>query len=296
LELYGFTQTQFRQSTQDWRSSLFPADREKAIAALEQSLRTGAFDVEFRIVRRDTGEVRWMHGCGKVFFESEMPARMVGINVDITSRKLAEERESLLVQELQHRTKNHFSVVQALAQLTLRGSETLDQARRSFLNRLQTLEKANRRLSESRANAVSLMEIVQDELGPYGDRVIIQGSDIQLDARDAQNFALALHELATNAAKYGSLLTTDGTVIVQWQAGIGTLKFSWRESGGPKVVPPKCTGFGTSLLAATLGAGSAEYAPTGFSYMVEVLLAPISPTILVATNGVDKPCAISART
>lgn len=93
LELYGIKREEFGDSTFDWRAALFPEDRERAIAALERSLQTGQFDVSFRVIRRDSGQVRWMHGAGRVFFEDGKPARMVGINVDITAQKEAEEQK-----------------------------------------------------------------------------------------------------------------------------------------------------------------------------------------------------------
>ncbi len=204
----------------------------------------------------------------------------LAIIIDITERRLAERREKLLAGELQHRTKNLFAVVHALAQRSLRGEQTLDEAREAFAGRIEALARAEQRLTNSAWKGTSLNEVVAAELEPFVGRVKIEGAELMLSPQAAQNFALALHELATNAAKYGALSVPGGTVSVAWAMGgdahRGELRFRWQERGGPSVAPPARSGFGTALLKATLGAGHIEYAAQGLSYEVDLPLAEIA--------------------
>ncbi len=129
----------------------------------------------------------------------------LAIVIDITERKHSAEREALLVRELQHRTKNLLAVVQALALRSLRGDCTLDEARETFVGRLGALARADQRLTDSAWKGTSLKEVVASELRPFAGRFKIEAADVVLSPQAAQNFALALHELATNASKHGAL-------------------------------------------------------------------------------------------
>jgi PAS domain S-box-containing protein len=204
------------------------------------------------------------------------------IVIDITDRRQAQKREELLVGELQHRTRNLFAVVQALAQRTLRGAPALDQAREAFAARLQALARADRRLTASPGGSASLRELVTSESEPFGDRITIEGADVMLSSQACQNFTLALHELATNAVKYGALSVPGGTVAIRWGVagddGGSVLRFSWTERGGPPVQVPARRGFGTALLDATLGADRIEYAAEGLIYEVAIPLERLAPS------------------
>lgn len=186
----------------------------------------------------------------------------------------------LLVAELQHRIKNLHAVVHALAYHSLKGDLPLAEAREIFIGRLEALARADQRFINAAWTGTSLNDLVHSELKPYSGRVKIEGPDVTLDARGAQNFALALHELATNASKYGALYGSNGTVSIGWvvtaDANGGLLKFSWREHGGPPVTVPKKTGFGTSLVRATLGAGRFEYSAEGLTYEANIPYAMVA--------------------
>jgi two-component sensor histidine kinase len=198
---------------------------------------------------------------------------------DITERKRLRERERLLVGELKHRTKNLFAVVQALALRSLRGNRPIEEAREIFAGRLQALARADLRLSESAWQGTRLSDLVVAEVEPFGARVTVDGAEVELAPRAAQNFALALHELATNAAKYGALSQPGGTVSVGWtvqpDSRGGTLRFRWQERGGPPAVPPDRRGFGSTLIKATLGAGRFEFASEGLTYEADLSLAEL---------------------
>jgi two-component sensor histidine kinase len=165
---------------------------------------------------------------------------------------------TLLVAELQHRIKNVFAVI-------------------------------DQRLLDSAWKGTSLSDVVGSELEPFSDRIEVDGVDVILRPRAAQSFALALHELATNASKYGALSVPGGVVAVGWivsaDDGAGTLRFRWQERGGSLVSVPKRTGFGTSLLQAAVGEGRLEYAIEGLTYKADVPLAMIVAREPLASDG-----------
>jgi PAS domain S-box-containing protein len=203
--------------------------------------------------------------------------------LDITERKRAEEEqkraaeaEQILIRELQHRTNNLLAVIQGIAQKTLSGSGTLDQARKIFEGRLLALAGTYRRLTKSNWSGVSLSEIVHLTLEPFAARTEIDGPDLMLTAKNAQNFSLALHELATNALKHGALSGAGGNVSIVWMiasnGGGSVLKFRWQERGGPPVLGPGQRGFGTLLLESTFKAVNFDYAREGLTCEIDVPL------------------------
>jgi PAS domain S-box-containing protein len=203
--------------------------------------------------------------------------------LDITERKRAEEEqkraaeaEQILVRELQHRTNNLLAVVQSIAQKTLSGPGPLAEARRIFEGRLLALASTYRRLAKSNWSGISLNEIVRLTLEPFAARTEIAGPDLLLSAKNAQNFSLALHELATNALKHGALSSAGGNVSIGWtitsNGGGPVLKFRWQERGGPPVVAPGQRGFGTLLLESTFRTVNFDYAREGLTCEIDVPL------------------------
>src|SRR4029453_5404 len=161
---------------------------------------------------------------------------------DITERKAAQTRHDMLTGEIQHRTKNLFAVVRAVVSRSFAGKKTVDEAQTAVLSRLTSLPQTHLLLMEQEWRGSELAEIVDSEMKPYADRVLASGPSLVLSARAAQNFALAIHELATNAAKYGALSTAAGRVDISWSIaktnGSGQFTFRWQERGGPVVAPP----------------------------------------------------------
>jgi PAS domain S-box-containing protein len=175
----------------------------------------------------------------------------VNMLVDITSRKQSEERVMMLVGEVVHRANNLLAVVQATVRFT--HAETVQELKETIHGRIQALGHAHALLAQSRWSGAELTKIVEDELAPYRcgqqPRTRIGGPNLVLDPKAAQSMAMALHELTTNAAKYGALSTPGGKIEVEWRHGPnGRLVFRWTEAGGPTVKPPRRRGFGTSVI------------------------------------------------
>jgi PAS domain S-box-containing protein len=196
---------------------------------------------------------------------------------DYLERKRADELEATLAREIEHRSNNLLSVIQTIASRSLSGSYTLAEAKAAFEARLQALARSNRELTKSNWSGVNLSEIVRLELQPYAGRTVIDGIDVILNPQHAQNFSLMLHELATNAAKYGSLSNGSGKVGVSWtiareSSDNNKLAFRWQERGGPPVVVPTQHGFGTMLVKATFSDARIDYAVEGLSCEIEIPL------------------------
>jgi two-component sensor histidine kinase len=204
----------------------------------------------------------------------------LGSIIDISEQKRRAEAEKMLVRELQHRSNNLLSVIQAIAQKSLSGDRSLDDARTAFEARLLALARANRHLTKSNWEGVSLEEIVRSTLEAFAARIDSDGINVMLGAKDAQSLSLALHELWTNAVKHGALSSAQGRVRIKWNTiKSGTeiiLRLQWRERGGPTVVPPKRQGFGTTLLNAVFDRLHLEYAPEGLTGNFELQLQRIN--------------------
>jgi two-component sensor histidine kinase len=210
--------------------------------------------MEFRVPLPD-GSVRWILDQGKTFRDEEdRPAYMTGACVDITERKRAEASQHLLLEELNHRVKNTLAMVQSIASQTLRATPAAERFPEAFQSRLQALAQAHDLLTKGQWRGASLHEVAEVTLNPHttpGGRVKISGPPVALSPGIAVSLHLALHELATNAAKYGALSVEQGEVKLQW-AVTGdiqpALRIEWGESGGPAVVPPQRRGFGSRLI------------------------------------------------
>jgi PAS domain S-box-containing protein len=195
---------------------------------------------------------------------------------DYLERKRADEIKATLGREIQHRSNNLLSVIQTIATRSLSGSHTLAAAKEAFEARLQALARSNQQLTKSNWNGVNLSEIVRLELQPYAERTQVDGIDVMISPQHAQNFSMTLHELATNAAKYGALSNGSGTVGVSWTvrrlSNKNKLKFKWQEIGGPRVVAPTRHGFGTTLINATFPDARVDYAVEGLNCEIEIPL------------------------
>jgi len=195
-------------------------------------------------------------------------AVVVSLHAAIKKILAQEQQTKLLAKELQHRTSNLLTVIQSIVQRSLTGDISLVRGREILEARLQALARTHSQLTSSKMDAVSLDEIVRSELEAFSSRTKIKGDEIFLDCQRAQKFSLAVHELATNALKYGALSVPKGSVRIAWSVsnnGNGReLKFRWKEHGGPPVVVPTREGFGTTLLKAAFAKSRMDYAPDGF--------------------------------
>jgi two-component sensor histidine kinase/CheY-like chemotaxis protein len=208
------------------------------------------------------------------------------LRAEVHERKRAEERLTILVQELAHRVKNLLSVFQSITSRTLTGTRSVDEARDMLIGRLQSLGHAHELLTETSWMGAELKDVVQAEIAGFTERIRFSGPAISLSPSGVQTFALIVHELSTNAAKYGALSSASGEVAVDWQLG-GTgngryMEFCWKETGGPRVIPATHEGFGLSLITA-MGSNATsrpiiEFAPEGFHCTLRVPLETIAPT------------------
>ncbi|MBV9456941.1 MAG: PAS domain-containing protein, partial [Bradyrhizobium sp.] len=212
----------------------------------------GRYGVEYRVKQLD-GSWRWLSAWGLVEFEGEgserKPVAISGASRDLTERKAAERRQRLLLEELNHRVKNTLATVQAISSQTLRTATDLPSARTALENRIQSLARAHDVLTTTAWSGANLTEVVARALEAFPRfQLNVSGEAIDVSSRHALSISMALHELATNATKYGALSRPEGRVDIQWTVQDGTLKLQWIESGGPAVSPPARKGFGSRLL------------------------------------------------
>jgi PAS domain S-box-containing protein len=254
--IFGVDPAHFGPTVERIEAMMHPDDREKnALAAIVGSGES-RFQVEFRIVR-PSGEVRWCYGAGIITRDADgKPVRMNGVTVDITDRKRAEERQVLLAREVDHRAKNTLAVVLSVLRLT-RAPTTKDFIA-TVEGRVHALAATHNLLSATRWEGADLGKIVEEEMAPYHanhrQRVITGGPAVVLLPATAQAVALALHELATNAAKYGALSTETGTLGVTWRADGDALVLDWTETGGPPAAEPARLGFGLTIVRSSIEA------------------------------------------
>jgi PAS domain S-box-containing protein len=248
-----------------------PEDFERTTAMLRQKLEQGGttrYDVR---VRSSTGEwLFWEVNSGLTFDETGTPVGLHVVGRDVTERKRWERHQQLLVAELNHRVKNTLSIVQSLAHQTFTPDNPPAAAIRSYEGRLGALAAAHSLLTRENWEAAPIHDLVQEAMSLFcpDGRCHARGPELRLPPRIAVSLSLALHELATNAAKYGSLSTKSGEVEIVWQAVNGDLEITWTERGGPPVGEPTSTGFGTRMLKRALasdlrGEVQLSFEPTG---------------------------------
>ena len=269
-----------------------PEDYDDLLAASTSALRSGKpFQSEFR-VRRPNGEIRWCLGTAIASVDSGgRTLRVTGVTVDMTERKHAEERQLLLAREVDHRAKNALTLVQSILRLTRAGD--IDEYVEAVEGRIKALSRAHTILSHARWEGADLASLVDEELAPYtfpgSDQVAVTGPKAFLDPSTAQALALTLHELASNAAKYGSLSNANGRLALAWNIEQDQLVLRWVESGGPRVLRPATSGFGTKIILGSIerqlqGAVTFEWRPDG----LRCVLAVPRPKPGEASTGLDR--------
>ncbi len=260
--------------------SLIPADELPKHESMLQRKREGegATRYETQIQSKDGRRVA-LEVNSKLIRDSDgNPVAIHSISRDITDRKDAEARQTLLLRELQHRAKNLLAVVQSITLSTLRNIPDSAIVRDTILGRFQALARAQDFVASGPSGGANVDEIVRAELAPFGMRASIEGPSVIVRTSFAQMFALVVHELATNATKYGALSTPDGHIAIRWSADDNAFSFSWIERGGPPVQPPITTGFGTKLIKAALdGSPQISYKSSGLEYTVVIPTDQLKP-------------------
>jgi len=252
-EITGYSATELLAG--GFQQITHPDDLAEDLAHVEKLLSGQAqtFAMEKRYVGKD-GAPLWVNlTVALVRDEAGMPDYFISVIEDIGDRKQAQDSERLLSREVDHRAKNLLMVVQSIVHLS--GGPDFDHFKDGVVGRIQALARAHSLLAASRWNAVALRSLVQEELEPYaieGCRVTCDGPELNLKPAAAQSLALVIHELATNAAKYGALSVPRGRVAVNWRIDDQRMCIDWLESGGPSVNPPSSSGFGSALIRITI--------------------------------------------
>ena len=272
--LFGLS-TEAEIDLEGYLKLVHPEDVEAVQAAFRSATADGRGDyaLDHRIVT-PAGETRWIQTHGRVALDAAGAARLVvGTSMDITERKAAEERRSLLMGELAHRAKNGIAVLMAIVSQTARGANSVEAFDEAVMSRLQAMAASQDLVMASGGGAVSLADVVGKALTPFGRAEVDLDpalAEVTIRGEMAIGMGLLLHEMATNAVKYGALSAPGGRVTLAPDAapdGYGA--FTWRESGGPEVAPQVKPGFGTRLLQQVLRpqGGEVQFAfnPTGFS-------------------------------
>ena len=278
--IFGVDPQSFSVTPDNVRALIHPEDWEKmraALAGVTEHRQT--FQAEFR-VHRPHGELRWCIGAAAASIDSNRRVvGLSGVTVDITERKSAEDRQTLLVREVDHRARNALAVVQSIIRLTR--AESKDAYIAAVEGRITALSRAHVLLSQSRWQGANLSRILDEELAPYRrsevEKIVTSGPEVFLEPATAQILALALHELATNAAKYGALSSAFGRVKLSWELGPNQLVLQWIESGGPLVQPPRSEGYGTRVIGASVerqldGRATFDWHPEGLRFLMSIPL------------------------
>jgi PAS domain S-box-containing protein len=254
VRIMGFAPESFGATIEGALAHVHPEDRERFLALVRNGMsEDSGHSCELRFIRPD-GSVRWSLAAGQVIRDSEQqPTRFAGVDLDITQRKEAEERQHMLVRELDHRARNLLAVVQSV--LHLSRADTTQEFIAAVEGRIRALSRTHTLLSETRWEGVELGRIVEEEIAPFSTErskhIEAAGPIVSLSPPAAQSLALALHELLTNAVKHGSLSVPAGRLSLAWDIDTHVLVLRWAEAGGPPPPqPPLRRGFGTKVIAA----------------------------------------------
>lgn len=296
--IYGLDRASFEPTLESIYQLVEPEDRPRLDECLEVAQSNGAFEIELR-VRHRAGAHIWVHSRGLVRFDAQgKPQTLFGVVADITERKEAERKQQLLIGELNHRVRNTLATVQAMASQTLRRAKSPEDFVPSFSDRIQALSRAHTLLTRTAWQGTELHALIHEQLMlGSGDRIRCDGPTVSLEPQTALQLALVLHELGTNARKYGSLSVPQGLVTVDWsieQSREGRiLEIVWLERGGPPVTPPSSTGFGTLLIERSLqqaqgGSSRISFDPEGVTCTIRL---PLSRSEAPAGRPANTPAS-----
>ena len=253
--IHGFPDETTEIARSEWQLGLLPEDRVRLEEIRSRCFREqlDEYGSDYRILRSG-GDVRWIDArCFVSYGGDGRPKRVVGVNIDVTERKRAEDQQRVLVAELDHRVKNVLATVSAIVTQTQDAGSSPADFVAALDSRIKSLARTHELLSQSRWSGVSLAEIARREFAPYAaDNFEIGGPSITLKAEAAQITAMVLHELTTNAAKYGAFSDRNGRVSLRWRwlrnGSDRRLAIDWQEIGGPPVLAPSQPGYGAEII------------------------------------------------
>jgi PAS domain S-box-containing protein len=265
---------------------LLPEDRGQVQSAIDDAVAgIRPYQQEHR-VRQADGSIGWVFSRAVPITDEEGTiVEWFGAATDITERRRTNAHLRLVINELNHRVKNTLAMVQAIAMRTFRDAPDMAQAQEQFAARLVALAQANDLLTGERWAGASLRSAIEQAVRPHQHdeaRVALDGEDVRISPKTALALALAMHELSTNAVKYGAWSNDDGIVSIDWHVEDARLHMRWRETGGPAVAPPRRRGFGSRLiergLAGELGGQVAlHFEPEGVSCVIEAPMTFVAP-------------------
>jgi PAS domain S-box-containing protein len=268
-------------SIEEFQRLYAPGERERVEAEVTAALAAGETFVRFEAKHLwPDGMTKWI-GVRAQFTmdETGAPKRVIGVAMDVTERRLAQERLEVTARELQHRVKNSLAVVQSIASQSFRSAPTKEAGLEAFSGRLRALAAATELLTRGDWQTVAIREIVSEIVRPYADehdgRIQLEGPETYISSKHAVSLSMALHELSTNAVKYGALSTGGGQVDITWAKSGPGLTLIWTERGGPPVSARGPSGFGTRLLRSGLfnePEGSVELAFEGAGVVCRIVI------------------------
>ena len=280
-KLYGYTSEEVLNRP---LALILPHDRREESRSMFAAIMRG--DMVFLETQRKRKDGRLVDVAISGAPLRDIQGAVIGISAihrDITQQREHERQMELVMRELAHRSKNLLAIILSMAAQTARNSPALPEFNARFTQRLQGLAHSHDLLIQQNWRGAPIRELIKSHLEPFLEqdrtRVTLEGPDVIVDPKAAQNIGLALHELATNASKYGALSVAKGRVTIHWEATVqGAFALEWRETGGPRVKPPKRRGFGQTVLErlasqALEGQASLSFAREGVVWRIEI---PIS--------------------
>jgi PAS domain S-box-containing protein len=273
--ILGLPQGTTEMTADDWRLRVHPDDVQRLAAERRHAFKEHQPELvgELRIIR-PTGELRWIEARALITYGRDgRPCSMIGVYIDVTERKRAEETRKILNAELDHRVKNALATVTAVITHTRQGSRSVAEFAAALEGRIRSMATTHELLSSRHWQELSLIELIRRELAPYAARnnSEVNGPEVMLCAEAGQAMAMVIHELATNAAKHGALSTKKGRVSIRWERRLNghprsDLVLKWQELGGPPVIAPGNPSYGTSTIR--------DLIPYEFGGTVELVFAP----------------------
>lgn len=305
--IYGVEPEVVLDGVQHWAGLIVPEDRDVALAHLEEARRGKAVVHEFRIQRPDCGTFRWIRNTDFPLFDDQgRVQRIGGLAEDVTEAKLLTEHQGVLLSELQHRVRNIMAIIRSIAARSGERAGSVVEYAEVMAGRLLALSRVQSLLTRAANVNVSLRTIVMDEVSVqahHEGQYEIDGPDIDISPKAAEVLTLAIHELSTNALKYGALSVPDGKVTVRWTTsdkdGTPWLSLDWREEGAkdqraPQSDKPRRKGFGSELIEGRIpyeleGRGSLAITPDGAQCHLEF---PLKSGASVLETGAPKRATV----